>query len=185
MNQILLETETLLLRRMTKADLPHLSHMLKDPDVMYAYEGSFDDEEVAAWLQNQFRRYQTPGLGLNAVILKETGAWLGQCGLTMQPTPDGEALEVGYLFLNEYWHRGYATQAAHACMRYGFDVLGAKEICSIIRDSNTASRNVALRNGMQKRGEFVKHYRGVDMPHDIYSISKEAFSELFSPQFSD
>ena len=55
---------------------------------------------------------------------------------------------------------------------YTFKVLHAKEVCWIIRDTNLASKNVALRIGMEKMDSWVKHYRGVDMPHERYVVQK-------------
>lgn len=135
---------------------------------MYAYEGAFNDTEVQEWLDKQISRYEKFGFGLWAVILKETDEMIGQCGLSMQPWKDREVLEVGYLFQRQYWHNGYAIEAANACKEYAFEVLDASEVCSIIRDTNTASRNVAIRNGMSVVDSWIKHYRGVDMPHDRY-----------------
>lgn len=91
----------------------------------------------------------------------------------MQPWKDSEVLEIGYLFERKYWHNDYATEAAIACKRYAFETLGASEICSIIRDTNTASQNVAKRNGMTVKDTWVKHYRGVDMPHFKYVIKND------------
>ncbi len=137
-----------------------------------AYEGAFTDEEVQEWIDRQIARYQKWGFGLWAVILKETDELIGQCGLTMQPWQDREVLEIGYLFCRQYWHRGYATEAARGCKKYAFEELGADEVCSIIRDTNTASQNVAVRNGMVKKDCWTKHYRGVDMPHDRYVVTR-------------
>lgn len=103
--------------------------------------------------------------------LRETGRMIGQCGLTWQEADGRTVLEVGYLFSQAYWHRGYATEAARACRDFAFDTLGAKTVYSIIRDTNAASRAVALRNGMHRVGGFVKHYRGVEMPHDVFAVS--------------
>lgn len=97
---------------------------------------------------------------------------IGQCGLTMQPWKDEEVLEVGYLFERSHWHKGYATEAAKACKWYAFDTLKADEVCSIIRDTNTASQNVAVRNGMTIADTWTKHYRGVDMPHYCYVVRR-------------
>ena len=170
---MVLETQRLVLRRMEEADLPALRKILQDADVMYAYEHAFSEEETVSWLNRQLERYQQNGFGLWAVVLKENGEMIGQCGLTIQNVPQGEVLEIGYLFQKAYWHRGYAAEAAVGCKRYAFDVLRADEVFSIIRDSNIASQNVAKRNGMKERGRFVKHYYGVDMPHILFSVRRK------------
>lgn len=170
MTDFIIETERLRLRKLTEADYENLALILRDEETMYAYNGAFSEEETRAWLAKQLDRYEKYDFGLWAVVLKENGTMIGQCGLTMQDWNGTEVLEVGYLFRREYWHHGYATEAAGACMKYAHDVLGAGEVCSIIRDTNTASQNVALRNGMKpvENEVIVKHYRGADMPHHRY-----------------
>lgn len=165
---MILETERLYLREITQSDFNSLCRIMQDEQTMYAYEGAFSDEEVQEWLDRQLARYAKYGFGLWAVILKETDEMIGQCGLTIQPWKDEEVLEIGYLFQRKFWHKGYAIEAAKACKRYAFDNLNADEVCSIIRDTNTASQNVAIRNGMTVVDEWIKHYRGVDMPHLRY-----------------
>ena len=161
------------MREMTQEDFPALCRIMQDEEVMYAYEGAFNDEEVQGWLDRQRMRYQKLGFGLWAVVLKEFNEMIGQCGLTMQPWKEEEVLEIGYLFQRTFWHKGYAAEAARGCKKYAFEVLKAKEVCSIIRDTNTASRRVALRNGMEKKDSWVKHFRGIDMPHDRYVVRSE------------
>lgn len=169
----ILETKRLYLREMDQGDFPSLCRILQDPEAMYAYEGAFSDGEVQEWLDRQLSRYRKWGFGLWAVILKETKELIGQCGLTMQPWKDREVLEIGYLFRRTCWHKGYALEAAAACKQYAFETLHAEEVCSIIRDTNTASQKVALRNGMAKADRWIKHYKGVDMPHDRYVVRTE------------
>ena len=167
---MVLGTQRLLLREITQDDFLPLCEILQDEEVMYAYEGAFSKEEVQGWLDKQLARYKEDGFGLWAVCLKETGIMIGQCGLTMQEYEGGRVLEVGYLFQKKYWHHGYATEAASACKAYAFDRLHVQEVYSIIRDSNLASQKVARRNGMSCIGQFVKHYRGVDMPHYLFAV---------------
>lgn len=169
---MIIEAERLYLRKMEQSDFGALCKILQDEDVMYAYEGAFGDNEVQDWLDRQLDRYSRYGFGLWLAVLKETDEVIGQCGLTMQPWKDEEVLEVGYLFQKKFWHCGYASEAAAACKRYAFDVLGADEVCSIIRDTNIPSQNVALRNGMVKSDMYIKHYRGVDMPHYRYIVKR-------------
>jgi RimJ/RimL family protein N-acetyltransferase len=161
-----------MLREMTQEDLPSLRLILQDDVVMVAYEGAFSDDEVQKWLDRQLERYREDGFGLWAVILKETGTMIGQCGLTMQDCNGRKVLEIGYLFQKAYWHCGYATEAAIACKEYAFNHLQAKEVYSVIRDTNIPSQNVARRNGMTCIDRFIKHYRGVDMPHLVFCISQ-------------
>lgn len=163
--KVILETERLLLRELNENDFGALCKILQDDETMYAYEGAFSDEEVGEWLDRQLSRYREYGFGLWAVVLKETGEVIGQCGLTMQPWKNEGLLEIGYLFQRQFWHNGYATEAAAACKKYAFEVLKADEVCSIIRDTNIPSQKVAERNGMTKKDAWTKHYRGVDMPH--------------------
>ncbi len=168
-NDFILETERLRLRRLTEEDFANLCLILQDGEAMYAYEGAFTDSEVREWLDRMLSRYSEYGFALWAVELKATGEFVGQCGITMQPIGDGRMVhEVGYLFRRACWHRGYATEAARACMAYAFDVLGVDAVYTIIRDINLPSQRVAERNGMRRAGTVVRHYKGVDMPHYIY-----------------
>mgnify|MGYP000080469971 FL=1 len=167
---MILDTERLYLREMNQSDFDSLCSILQDEDTMYAYEGAFSDDEVQEWLDKQIFRYQKWNFGLWAAVLKETDKMIGQCGLTMQQWKDQEVLEIGYLFERSHWHQGYATEAAKACKQYAFEKLNASEVCSIIRDSNTASQNVAMRNGMVMKDQWIKHYKGVDMPHYRYVV---------------
>ena len=80
--------------------------------------------------------------------------------------------EIGYHLRRDRWHRGYASEAAAACRDHAFHVLGFREVYSIIRDSNLPSQRVALRTGMCVVGRVTRHYRGVDMPHLVFSVKK-------------
>lgn len=169
---MVLETERLYLRKMDQADFGAVCRILQDEEVMYAYEHAFSDEEVREWIDRQMKRYAEFEFGLWAVILKANNELIGQCGLTMQKCGDREVLEIGYLFQKAYWHKGYATEAAIACRKYAFEVLGAEEVFSIIRDNNIPSQSVAKRNGMTVGGSFTKYYYGVDMPHLVFSVKR-------------
>lgn len=170
---MIIETERLILRKMDNGDYSALCKILQNEDVMYAYEHAFSDDEVDEWLKKQLVRYETDGIGLWAVVLKENAEVIGQCGLTKQLWWGENIVEVGYLFRKDFWHKGYATEAAVACKDYAFNRLGEKRVYSIIRDLNLPSRRVALRNGMKVCGVQVKHYYGIDMPHLIYCVSNE------------
>ncbi|MEG1963835.1 MAG: GNAT family N-acetyltransferase, partial [Clostridia bacterium] len=133
---MLIETERLLLREMAQDDYASLCLMLQDSSVMYAYEHAFSDVEAHNWLDKQIARYHNDGIGLLAVILKETGQFIGQCGLTFQDCNGKKVVEVGYIFNKKFWGHGYATEGAIACKKFAFETLNVGEVYSIIRDNN-------------------------------------------------
>lgn len=169
-----IETERLVLREMTQADLDALCAILCDGEVMKAaYETPFSREEAQGWLDRHRKRYETLGYGLWAVVLKETGEMIGQCGLTIQHWREQEVLEIGYLFQKAYWHKGYAVEAARACKEYAFSVLDARQVCSIVRDTNTAAQRVAMGIGMRQTDRSVKHFRNKDMEFFLYTAERD------------
>ena len=178
MKRMIIETDRLQLREMTLSDMKALSSILQDEKVMYAYNGAFNDEETLAWMQKQLQRYKEYDFGLWGVFLKESDEMIGQCGITMQEYNTTQVPEIGYLLAHRYWHNGYAVEAVTACLDYGFNTLHFNALYSIIRDTNIASQNVALRNGMTVVDTIVKHYRGVDMPHMVFCIKKKIENTL-------
>lgn len=172
----ILETDRLSLREMTDSDLPALREILHDPVAMAAYEGAFSDAESLAWLRRMQERYAVDGFGLWAVALREDGRMIGQCGLTRQRIDDEEVIEVGYLFQRAHWHHGYAIEAASACRDRAFETLPISDLYAKVRSTNVASMNVAIRLGMTVRRTFTTHYRGIDMPHLAFAVSRDEWT---------
>ena len=167
-----ISTERLILREMTLNDLQSTGEIVCDEQTMYAWNGAWSEEENLENLRKQIRGYSEDGFGRWAVVLKETGKVIGICGLQYCDTDTDRVLEIGYLFNREYWRNGYAAEAAIACKRYAFDVLAVHEVFSLIRDTNIASMNVAIRNGMVVRRRFMKTYKGEVMPHYVFSVKR-------------
>lgn len=163
-------TERLVLREMGPDDLPVVTSMLTDPVAMVSYNGPFTSREVQDWLSRQLERYHSDGYGLWAVDLGATGQMIGQCGITWQDINGVRCPEVGYHIVREFWHQGFAAEAALACRDYAFTELGMGEVFAQVRDINIASMNVAIRIGMTIRTRFIKQYRGSDMAHYAFSI---------------
>lgn len=169
---VILETEHLYLREMKQSDFEDLAEILQNPNVMYAYEHNFSDNDVQVWLNRQIERYKKNGFGLWAVILKNTGGVVGQAGLTIQPYKNTEVLEIGYLLKEKFWHYGYAREAACGCKKYAFENLSRNKVYSIIKADNLASIKVAESIGMSKEDEFITQYYNGDMLHFLYSVHK-------------
>ena len=169
---MILETERLILREMRQTDFQDLAEILQNPNVMYAYEHDFSKNDVQVWLDRQIERYRKYGFGLWTVILKDTYEMIGQAGLTIQPYKNTEVLEIGYLLKKNFWHYGYAKEAARGCKKYAFEYLNRDKVYSIIKADNLASIKVAESIGMSKEDEFITQYYNGDMLHFLYSVCR-------------
>jgi RimJ/RimL family protein N-acetyltransferase len=139
------ETERLHFRPLAASDETALFDMFSDPYARQFYPQMAERVNVQHWIQWNLRNYAEFGFGLWALELKASERFIGDCGLTYQEVEGRHELEVGYHILQADRRKGYATEAAHACMSHGFDSLVAPRLCSIVRPDNIASRAVASR----------------------------------------
>ncbi len=151
----MLTTPRLTLRELTLADAPALHAVLSDPEAMRFYPHPFSMEETENWIRWNLRNYTEYGFGLWAVVRKEDGQMIGDCGLTMQKI-DGESLpEIGYHIRRDLTRQGYATEAARACRVHALDTLGFPAVYSYMKAKNIPSRRVAEKNGMRLLKVYV------------------------------
>lgn len=149
----LLATERLRLRRFREEDVDLLDRLHSDPAVMRYVGGVKTRAQTEAVLKTRILDYyeQNPGLGMWATIEQGTGACIG---LHLLNHIQGETyIQVGYILFPPYWGKGYATEMAAAILRYGFSELGLPMIYAITDLPNTASQNVLLKAGLERKGE--------------------------------
>lgn len=150
-----LETERLRLRPYTLADEAALFEVFDDADAQAFYPEMADRAHVRRWIEWNLRSYDEFGLGLWALELKTSGVFLGDCGLTYQDVEGIRELEIGYHVVRVERRKGYATEAARACLDVGFSRTSCERICSIVRPGNKASCMVAARIHTDSR-EFLR-----------------------------
>jgi RimJ/RimL family protein N-acetyltransferase len=138
-------TERLLLRDLEPDDLDALLEVLGDPIAMRYYPVPFDRDGVAAWIEWARRSYRENGFGLWAVIRRSDGRFLGDCGPMLQPVEDWVIPEVGYHIVPAEQGRGYATEAARACVAWIFANTSFDFVCSLVSPENGPSRAVAAK----------------------------------------
>ncbi len=141
-------TSRLRFREMTLDDLDAMSALLGDPDVMTYYPAPKTRAETVAWIEWNQANYAQHGYGL-WIVETQAGDFVGDCGLTWQKVNGRSELEVGYHVRLDLQGRGYATEAAMACLEYAREVVGAPSLVAIIHPGNAASRRVAERLGMR------------------------------------
>ncbi len=167
---VILETSRLYMRELRTDDYSSVCSIVQDPDVMYAWEHAFSDEEAAEWINENIRRYKRDGYSYWAVIEKASDKLIGVTGLISEQADDEDYVGIGYIYNKSYWGKGYAFEAASACVEYAFNSLHLNEVTAQIRPENTASRKVAERLGMSVKKQFIKRYKNKDIPHLLYGI---------------
>lgn len=144
-----LETEHLLFRPLTFADLDDLTVLYADPDVMRFLGGPRDRNEVQRVLNRYIREYEMYGHSFFATILKSDQRFIGQCGLLNQEIDDQPEIELGYVLAQPYWQRGLAVEGVQALKDYGLQKLGFPRLISLIPPANHPSIHIAEKVGMR------------------------------------
>lgn len=170
-----LETERLTLREMVPSDFDALYKVWGDRDIMQHYPYAFDEKRVREWIERNIERYQIFGFGLWAVVLKETGEVIGDCGLSMQNIGGKIKPEIGYHIRKDQQRKGYAKEAARACRDWTFENTPFNMIFSYMKYTNVASCSTALSNGMRFIGEFENE---TDKISRVYAISRQEWKAL-------
>ena len=185
-----LESDRLVLRRVTPDDLPFYTRLPALPKVAeHLYPGGRprSPEETKAWMEYTLASYEQLALGYLAVLRKQDGALIGRCGLmdmvveSAQPehgmrrawfgrerAPADIALtyetELGYTLDPTAWGHGFASEAARCVRDYARDVLRLSYTVSAILPDNARSRRVAERSGARADG----HMEVVGLTWDRY-----------------
>jgi RimJ/RimL family protein N-acetyltransferase len=154
-------------------DLDKLFVLYQDPEIRrYFPEGVLSYEntkEELEWHMNGHPEH--PELGLWAMVHKETGKFIGRCGVLPWEIDGKLEVEIAYLLDKNFWHQGLATEAAQGILKYGFEKLNFTRLICLIHPENFASQNVAKRIGMTLERR-VDGIAGDNFPTLIYSISR-------------
>lgn len=166
------DTARLILREMRPEDAPALFLLNEDPEVLrYTGDAPFASVEQARDFLQSYPSlsYLKDGYGRWVCCSKDSDEVLGWCGLRMQ---DSGEVDLGYRLLRHCQGRGYATEAAAACLDTGFDELGMTTIVARAANANVASLRVIEKLGMRRRGAVQCH--GLDST--LYALTREQWS---------
>ncbi len=173
--KIILETRRLILREYEQSDFDALYPILSDPETMRYYPKPYDEKGVQRWLDWSMENYRKYGFGLWAANLKETGEFVGDCGITMQMIDGEELPEIGYHIRRERWRQGLGREAARAVRDWAFTHTDFDALYSYMNAANIPSRRTAEANGMKLLKEFSDERWG-DMA--AYAITRREWAAL-------
>jgi RimJ/RimL family protein N-acetyltransferase len=151
--RVFLETEHLLLREFSEADLDDLVALDADPEVMRYVTGGrvTPREEVRDDILPAFLAYhaRSDGYGFWAAIERSTGEFLGWFHLRPAPGAPADEPELGYRLRASAWGKGYATEGSRALIRKGFTDLGVRRVVAETMVVHVASRRVMEKAGLR------------------------------------
>src|SRR5215213_349990 len=167
----MLETERLIMRRITPDDLDALIETRAGDEVNKYLGGNQmqNREALAKRMQFYMDCHDKYGFGMCMVIWKETGEIIGWSGL--QPLAETGEIEVGYGMKKQFWRRGIGYECATAWLRYGFEKTGAERIVALADPENTGSWRIMEKCGMR----YEKNMSHFGMECVVYAITKDEF----------
>lgn len=172
---MIIETNRLILREYTLDDFDNLYEIVSDPETMRHYPKPFDEERTRDWIEWNLENYKNYGFGLWVVTLKETGEFIGDCGISIQNI-DGELLpEIGYHIHKKYWRRGFGSEAARAVRDWAFENTDYNCIYSYMKYTNVGSYSTAIANGMRKVKEYQDEKNKISY---AYAITRDEWKLL-------
>lgn len=181
MSDYIINTTRLGLRKWTDADTNPFVAINKDKDVMKYFPGTVTEEETLAMISRIKTHFNVHGFGLYAVEEKSSGAFIGFTGFAIPRfesffTP---CVEIGWRLQQSAWGNGYATEAAKACLEYGFGSLNFDSVFSFTALNNLPSERVMQKIGMKRIGEFDHpniEQGHILCRHHLYRIEKSDLS---------
>jgi RimJ/RimL family protein N-acetyltransferase len=163
------ETPRLLLCPYEASDVALLHTVVSDPITMSHYPESFSMEKSEAWIKRSLDLYVSEGFGRYAVLLKETGDYIGDVGFFRTVVNGNEEIDLGYILDKQYWGKGYATEAAQACVDLARKNRWFNRIVVQMAHSNIPSRKVAERLGAKLERDFINPHNR-DLPTHLFVI---------------
>jgi RimJ/RimL family protein N-acetyltransferase len=175
----LLTTPRLGLRRWQPSDLDPCAQMNADPAVReFFYSGLMTRDQTIELIRRLETHFDEYGYGFYAVDALDTGEFMGFTGLSHPTGFDAwflPCVEIGWRLRREAWGRGYATEAAQACLAYAWDVLGLEKVYAYTARGNLRSQRVMHKIGMTLAGDFdyPKAEAGHPLQHQVvYEIAR-------------
>ena len=173
-----LETERLLLRRLTAADVNEMYLLRSNPEIM-----KYIPRPLAANTEEALEHIKTidekieSNEGINwAITLKGNPKLIGIIG-HYRIQPENYRAEIGYMLLPDYHGKGITTEAIKRVVQYGFEEMQLHSIEAIIAPENYASEKVLQKNGFVKEAHLLEneYFEGKFLDTVIYSLLKRNF----------
>jgi RimJ/RimL family protein N-acetyltransferase len=150
-----LDTDRLILRKMNQTDFKALHDIYSDAKTMQFWPEPFTKDASRSWILQSMASYSHNGFGRYVVVRKKDGKIIGDVGLMLTSINGLREVDLGYIIKAEYQNKGYGFEATRACLEYGINELGLERIVAQMSVDNLASEKIAQKIGMQKQTTFL------------------------------
>ncbi|MAZ45017.1 MAG: GNAT family N-acetyltransferase [Legionellales bacterium] len=176
------ESERLIIRPMILEDVEPFSQINQDSKVMEFFPSLLSYEQSEDFVKNILAHQNDKGYSLNSLILKDTGEWIGFCGLwtvgfTAEFTP---AVEIGWRLGSQYFKKGYGSEAASLVLQTAFEEHHLPKVVSFTALQNIPSIRLMEKIGLKRTGVF-RHPR---LPSDHW-LSEHVYYQMTKQQWAE
>ena len=172
--ELITETARMLIRSLSLDDVPVLTEILGDPEVMkHSVRGVCDDVATRRFVEWCLACYKSHGVGPWALIEKRTSDLIGFCGVGPERVGDVEEINLGYRLARRYWGRGLATESARASLAHAFEIRECESVVVIIEPEHVASLRVAEKAGFRGFQQVAFHGN----PVRLYRMTRDQWSQ--------
>ena len=176
-----IQTERLLLRKVTPGDAEDMLAYISDPEVARhtTWEPYDSIEQVRDHLRSVISNYERGEPANWGVTLRESDRLIGMCGFMAGSwEPEYARASLGYAIAREYWDRGLTTEAVRAAIAFGFNHLSLNRIEARCIAENTASERVMQKAGLSYEGTLRDYVfrKGAYRDYKVYSILRREHS---------
>jgi RimJ/RimL family protein N-acetyltransferase len=178
MTSYIIETSRLGLRELVPSDAKQMFDLNNDPDVLlFTGDSPFPSIDATRKFLEDYPDYKLHGFGRWGVIIKETEELIGWCGLKRDK--ETNKVDIGYRLFKAHWGKGYATEAARACLDFGINELNLLHIVGTADKDNSASIRVFEKLGMKHVDDFEEDgYKCVyQVPTDLLLLTDRGSSK--------
>ena len=164
-SKYIFKSQRLGFREWNTNDLAEFSELNADSEVMEYFPTLLSEDETLQFIERLNKHYKENGYTYFATEILETGEFIGFIGIAYQDydsayTPN---VDIGWRLKKSAWGKGYATEGALRCLKFGFEDRGLEKIISVCTAKNTKSEHVMKKIGMKKISEF-NHPKLKDYP---------------------
>jgi RimJ/RimL family protein N-acetyltransferase len=184
----LLTTERLILRQWRESDGQPFARLNADPAVMAHFPRCLSRDESDAAVARTEKFIEERGWGFWAVEVRGGAPFIGFVGLSIPgfTTHFSPCVEIGWRLAQEHWGHGYASEAAIASLRFGFEKLTLQEIVAFTVPLNDRSIGVMKRIGMTRDPADDFDHPKVEPGHPLrrhvlYRMKRSDWDRLYAP----